>query len=222
LRALIADGTSVDGAQLPNEARLGERLGVSRITMRYALLNLEEWGLLRREQGRGAFVSSSTVIAGVRGSTSFTQEMADRGLPAASRLLELKATQADNAIASALEIQEGVAVYKIRRLRFGGGSQSASRPLVCLQSACRACSRSANCRLRGTPRCATASASFRNRRSKSVASAPLLGWTPKSSRSPSEARPSSSGASPQTRGPYEFTVSTMGGDPYEIRSKLRA
>ena len=121
VRALIADGTWVDGAQLPNETRLGEMLGVSRITMRHALRNLEEWGLLRREQGRGTFVSSSTVIAGVRGPTSFTQEMADRGLTAASRVLELRAERADNAIASALEIREGAAVCKIRRLRSGGG-----------------------------------------------------------------------------------------------------
>jgi GntR family transcriptional regulator len=59
LRALIADGTWVDGAQLPNETRLGEMLSVSRITMRHALRNLEEWRLLRREHGRGTFVSSS-------------------------------------------------------------------------------------------------------------------------------------------------------------------
>jgi len=52
---LIADGTWPDGAQLPNEANLSEMLGVSRITMRHALRNMEEWGLLRREQGRGHF-----------------------------------------------------------------------------------------------------------------------------------------------------------------------
>ena len=120
LRALIADGTWVDGAQLPNETRLGEMLGVSRITMRHALRNLEEWGLLRREQGRGTFVSSSTVIAGVRGPTSFTQEMADRGLAAIAGS-RTEAMPADNAIASALEIREGAAVCKIRRLRSGGG-----------------------------------------------------------------------------------------------------
>ena len=71
----------------PNEAKLGEMLGVSRITMRHALRNMEEWGLLRREQGRGTFVRSSTVIAGVRGPTSLTQEMADRGLAIGSRNL---------------------------------------------------------------------------------------------------------------------------------------
>ena len=107
LRALIADGTWQDGVQLPNEAKLGEMLGVSRITMRHALRNMEEWGLLRREQGRGTFVRSSTVIAGARGPTSLTQEMADRGLSVGSRILELREIPADNSIASALEIPEG-------------------------------------------------------------------------------------------------------------------
>ena len=121
VRALIADGTWVDGAQLPNETRLGEMLGVSRITMRHALRNLEEWGLLRREQGRG------TLPAAPPSSPAFEVRRASRkkwrieGLTAASRVLELRAVRADNAIASALEIREGAAVCKIRRLRSGGG-----------------------------------------------------------------------------------------------------
>ena len=91
LRALIADGTWPDGAQL------------------------------RREHGRGTFVRSSTVIAGARGPTSLTQEMAERGLSVGSRILELSEIPADYAIASALEIRKGAAVVKLRRLRFGGG-----------------------------------------------------------------------------------------------------
>ena len=99
--------TWMDGARLPNETRLGEMLGVSRITIRHALRNLEEWGLLRREQGRGTFVRTSTVIAGFPGPTSFTQEMADRGFTAASRVLELREMPGGNEIASALEVREG-------------------------------------------------------------------------------------------------------------------
>src|SRR6516162_10092451 len=94
---------------------------VSRITMRHALRNMEEWGLLQREQGRGTFVRSSTVIAGARGPTSLTQEMAERGLSVGSRILELSEIPADYATASALEIRKGAAVVKLRRLRFGGG-----------------------------------------------------------------------------------------------------
>lgn len=48
---MIADGAWLNGAQISNEAKLGEMLGVSRITMRHALRNMEEWGLLRREPG---------------------------------------------------------------------------------------------------------------------------------------------------------------------------
>ena len=39
LRSLIADGNWPDGTQLPNEGKLSEMLGVSRITIRHALRN---------------------------------------------------------------------------------------------------------------------------------------------------------------------------------------
>jgi len=121
LRTLIADGTRPDGAQLPNEAKLGETLGMSRITMRHALRNMEEWWLLRREQGRGTFVRTSTVIPGARGPASLTQELAERGIAFGSRVLGLRSVPADNEIASALEVCQGTMVCKLFRLRSGGG-----------------------------------------------------------------------------------------------------
>src|SRR5271170_2813676 len=75
LRSLIERGEWSSGSQIPNEDRLCDLLGISRITVRHALRNLEEAGLLRREHGRGTFVRSATVVAGVRGLTSFTEEM---------------------------------------------------------------------------------------------------------------------------------------------------
>ena len=79
MRKLITEGEWKDGDQLPNETRLTEILGVSRITVRHALRRLEESGLLRREHGRGTFVRRSTIVAGIRGLTSFTDEMANLG-----------------------------------------------------------------------------------------------------------------------------------------------
>jgi GntR family transcriptional regulator len=222
LRALIADGTWVDGAQLPNEGKLGEMLGVSRITMRHALRNMEEWGLLRREQGRGTFVRNSTVIAGARGPTSLTQELAERGLTVGSRILEQAEIPADNAIASALEIREGAAVVKLRRLRLGGGEpigiQTAylsakrtpglvgmSEPLVSLYATLRD-------RFGLVPQSAL---EVYRVGAVTADDAELLKVVPGSpafivQRTTSDAR-----------GPYEFTLSTMRGDRYEIRSKLR-
>lgn len=121
LRELIERGEWTSGSQIPNEDRLGEMLGISRITLRHALRNLEEAGLLRREHGRGTFVRSATVVAGVRGLTSFTEEMKTLALAAGTKLLEAHRVPADEEMADALEIALGDPVVQLRRLRLGNG-----------------------------------------------------------------------------------------------------
>ena len=121
LRELIERGDWASGSQIPNEDRLCEMLGISRITVRHALRNLEEAGLLRREHGRGTFVRSATVVAGVRGLTSFTDEMKTLALAPGTRLLEAHRIEADGEIADALEISPGDGVVQLRRLRLGNG-----------------------------------------------------------------------------------------------------
>ena len=102
LRELIERGEWVSGSQIPNEDRLCDMLGISRITVRHALRNLEEAGLLRREHGRGTFVRSATVVAGVRGLTSFTDEMKTLALAPSTRLLEARLVPANEEMADAL------------------------------------------------------------------------------------------------------------------------
>ena len=121
LRQLIEGGEWSAGSQLPNEDKLGEMLGISRITLRHALRNLEEAGLLRREHGRGTFVRSATVVAGVHGLTSFTEEMRTLALTASSRLVEANRIAATLEIAEALEIGTGDSVVQLKRLRLGNG-----------------------------------------------------------------------------------------------------
>ena len=57
LREQILSGTYTIGDQLPTEAELVADYGVSRITVRQALKTLEEEDLIRREAGRGTFVT---------------------------------------------------------------------------------------------------------------------------------------------------------------------
>ncbi|MDB5505576.1 MAG: putative transcriptional regulator of N-Acetylglucosamine utilization, GntR family [Devosia sp.] len=121
LRQLIEGGQWVPGSQLPNEDRLGELLGISRITLRHALRNLEEANLLRREHGRGTFVRSATVVAGVRGLTSFTDEMRTLALAPGTQLLAAQRIAATQDMADALEIALGDPVVQLRRLRLGNG-----------------------------------------------------------------------------------------------------
>jgi GntR family transcriptional regulator len=121
LRAFIERGEWTAGSQIPNEDRLGEMLGISRITVRHALRNLEEAGFLRREHGRGTFVRSATVVAGVRGLTSFTDEMRTLALSPGTRLLQAQRVGATEEMADALEIALGEPVVQLRRLRLGNG-----------------------------------------------------------------------------------------------------
>jgi GntR family transcriptional regulator len=119
IRAIVKSGEWATGDQIPAEDRLCAMFGVSRITLRHALRNLEEHGLLRREHGRGTFVRSTTLVAGTRELTSFTQEMGHLGVVVGSRLLDCSLTTANAATAAALEIEEGEPVVRIRRLRLG-------------------------------------------------------------------------------------------------------
>jgi GntR family transcriptional regulator len=121
LRELIERGEWTSGSQIPNEDRLCDLLGISRITVRHALRNLEEAGLLRREHGRGTFVRSATVVAGARGLTSFTDEMKTLALTAGTRLLEAHRVPASADMADALEIAVGDPVVQLKRLRLGNG-----------------------------------------------------------------------------------------------------
>ncbi|QMV00966.1 UTRA domain-containing protein [Devosia sp. D6-9] len=132
LRALIENGEWVSGSQIPNEDKLCDLLGISRITVRHALRNLEEAGLLRREHGRGTFVRSATVVAGVRGLTSFTEEMATLGLTVGTQLLDAEVVPASEDVADALDLSLGDPVVRLRRLRLGNndpiGIQTAHLP----------------------------------------------------------------------------------------------
>jgi GntR family transcriptional regulator len=57
LRKRILSGKFKPDQAVPTEKELCQEFGVSRITVRQALLSLESDNLIRREQGRGTFVS---------------------------------------------------------------------------------------------------------------------------------------------------------------------
>ena len=62
LRSLIEAGTYVAGDRLPSEVDLAAQLGISRPTLREALLHLEQEGVIVRRHGVGTFVSAHTPL----------------------------------------------------------------------------------------------------------------------------------------------------------------
>jgi GntR family transcriptional regulator len=107
--------------QLPNETKIAERFGVSKITVRQALQKLSEQGYIRREHGRGTFVARRKFDEGPRELTSFTEEMRRHDLTARSRVLAQFVADADAKVADALLLPLHSPIFVLKRLRLAGG-----------------------------------------------------------------------------------------------------
>lgn len=110
---------SPPGSAAPSERELVQRFGVARMTVRQAMDTLVTEGLLERMPGRGTFVAKPKGDVGRL--TSFTEEMAKRGLEADGTTLLGRREQAGPGVARALDITEGDAVIHWKRLRRANG-----------------------------------------------------------------------------------------------------
>lgn len=116
LRALLAGAEA--GTPAPSERALVQQFGVARTTVRQAIDALVAEGLLERVPSRGTFVARPRAEAGRL--TSFSEEMARRGLETRSRTLEAGHHRASAGVARALGLDQGDAVVHWRRLRLAG------------------------------------------------------------------------------------------------------
>ena len=104
------------GDALPSERRLAEELGVSRPTLRAAIDELVSDGLLDRRQGSGTYVAEPKVAVPLT-MTSFSEDMARRGMRPGSRVLSFRVTTAGAKIGQKLWISPLEEVFTIQRLR---------------------------------------------------------------------------------------------------------
>ena len=121
IREQIASGALLENDKLPSENQLGERFGVSRITIRRALQTLENEGLISRRQGLGSFVADHRLHHGLDHLSDFVEDMHAAGLKPESIVLEEGPEKAGPKVAKALGLEEDTSVYRIDRLRKGNG-----------------------------------------------------------------------------------------------------
>jgi GntR family transcriptional regulator len=121
--AAIASGQLVPGTRLPPERHLAESFGVSRMTVRQALGELERDGLLRRVVGRagGTFVRELKVERHPAGTAGLSAELRRQGLAAGAELISAEIEPARPRTAAALGLEPGERVVVIVRLRLAGG-----------------------------------------------------------------------------------------------------
>lgn len=117
----IAAGRLEANDRLPTEAALAASFGVNRHTVRRAIASLAEQGLVRVEQGRGAFVEDVVIDYPLRHRTSFSANLLEQGREPQQRFLGVEDIRADQRIASGLEVRKGAKVLLSRSIGLADG-----------------------------------------------------------------------------------------------------
>lgn len=119
LREKIEKGVWKPGDTIPTEEEIKEKYGVSRTTIRQAILTLVSDGYLRREKAKGTIVISATGrMRFTGGLISFSEEMNQKNISHFSHIIDQRIVAANADIAARLHLEEGAQVYYIKRVRY--------------------------------------------------------------------------------------------------------
>lgn len=121
---MVQRGALKPGEKLEAERELAARLGVSRSTLRQALIALEEQGVVRRVPGRGGgtFIASAKVDRDLSHIVGVPRLLRDQGFTAGSRVLSVSVALADADAAEALGVPLGSGVVDLVRIRLADGA----------------------------------------------------------------------------------------------------
>ena len=120
LEAAIEDGRLQPGDRIDTELAIAERHGLSRPTVRQAIQELVNKGLLVRRRGVGTQVVHSQVRRQL-GLTSLYDDLSRGNRRPTTEVLVFETTGADAQVAAALQVQEGAEVRYLERVRLEGG-----------------------------------------------------------------------------------------------------
>ncbi len=126
LRTQILDGTLPGGMQLPAEIELARSMGVSRTSLREAVLQLEHEGLVIRRHGFGTFVrSTSSLGTSLEFNLSVSDLIRSHGMTPGTLDPQVALRPASGYEAGRLGLSDGEQVVVLERIRTADG-----RPVV--------------------------------------------------------------------------------------------
>ena len=103
--------------RIPSESELGRIYGVGRNTVRRAISDLVNQGILHTVQGVGSFVADTRYVKTAEFLYGMSQEMKMHGVAVSSRILQAELIEADAFLARRLQLQLGAEVVFLYRLR---------------------------------------------------------------------------------------------------------
>ncbi|MGQ9648417.1 MAG: GntR family transcriptional regulator [Thermodesulfobacteriota bacterium] len=129
LRRQIEEGKIKPEQQIPSERSLCEKYRVSRITVRQAIAELINEGLIYKKQGKGTYVQPKKVNQGLVRFVNFAKTVLELGLRPSTRILKSEIVPADVQTAKLLEIPLTSHILKLSLLGLGD-----EEPLVFYES----------------------------------------------------------------------------------------
>lgn len=121
IKQLILKGELGPHDRLPSENELAERHNISPMTVRQAMNELVNQGLVYRQQGRGTFVAPQHMLHPLTRLSSFSEDMLARRLEPQAKILVFESVPAGTNVALALDVRSGQEVLRIKRLRLADG-----------------------------------------------------------------------------------------------------
>lgn len=116
LTEAITSGRYAPGEPVPTETQLCEQYGVSRITVRRAISELQDEGLLEKRHGKGTFVSFRRMETSLVDLAGFSDSYSLLGYKVDKVLLGVTDGVADSALAQKLAVAKGAPILTVRRL----------------------------------------------------------------------------------------------------------
>ena len=117
VRARILDGSYAAHDRLPPESEMSSLFGVSRITVRQALGDLQKEGVIFRVPGKGTFVSRPTPSQQLTRLEGFGEAMSRQPYEIYNEVIDQLRVAASAVVAQRLGLAEGTPVSQIRRIR---------------------------------------------------------------------------------------------------------
>lgn len=121
LEAEIGARHYTSGDKLPTEAALAARFGVNRHTVRRALADMSDRGLVHARRGAGVFVAAEPTLYPIGRRTRFHQNIAASGRMPEKRVLRIETRPCDGREAEALGLATGDEVVVYEGLSLAGG-----------------------------------------------------------------------------------------------------
>lgn len=110
---------------IPSERELAEEFELNRLTIRQAINELVQEGILYRQRGVGTFVSTPKIEQPLTKLTSFSTDMQNRGIVPGAQVVSSKIVKAGKIVSAELQVEEYTEVLELVRVRTGNGEPMA-------------------------------------------------------------------------------------------------